>query len=57
MFGNGELFQMYKTNFMLMDSFNYDVEFFENMIPYEREIYLALLLDKLNREKAKNGSN
>lgn len=55
MFGTGELFQMYKTNFMLMDSFQYDIDFFEDMIPYEREIYLALLLEKLNKEKAKNG--
>ena len=57
MFGSGELFQMYRTNFTLMDSFNYDVNFFEDMIPYEREIYLALLLEKLNKEKAKNGNN
>ena len=54
MFGNGELFQMYRTNFMLMDSFKYDINFFEDMIPYERDIYMALLLDKLNREKTKN---
>lgn len=57
MFGSGELFQMYRTNFTLMDSFNYDINFFEDMIPYEREIYLALLLEKLNKEKAKNANN
>lgn len=50
MFGQGELFQMYRTNFTLMDSFNYDIDFFESLIPYEKEIYLALLLDKLNKE-------
>jgi len=52
MFGTGELFQMYRTNFTLMDSFKYDINLFENMIPYEKEIYLALLLEKLNRERS-----
>jgi len=50
MFGSGELFQMYRTNFTLMESFNFDVRYFDDMIPYEREIYLALLLEKLNKE-------
>lgn len=40
-----------------MDSFSYDINFFEDMIPYEREIYLALLLEKLNKEKQKNGNS
>lgn len=52
MFGSDELFQMYKTNFMLMDSFKYDINFFEDLIPYEREIYLALLLNKLDKENS-----
>ena len=44
---------MYRTNFILMDRFNYDIDFFENMIPFEREIYLALLMAKLDKEANK----
>jgi hypothetical protein len=36
-----------------MDLFNYDIGFFEDMIPFEREIYMALLTAKLNKEAQK----
>lgn len=52
-FGEGELFNIYQTNFTLMDRFGYDVSFFEGMIPYEREIYLSLLINKLDKDAQK----
>ena len=43
-------YNMYETNFILMDSHKYSLEAIENMIPYEREIYISLLQKKLKKE-------
>jgi hypothetical protein len=50
MFGDGSLFAYYRTNFVLMDRFGYDINFFENLIPYEQEIYIAMLENRLDKE-------
>jgi len=55
----------YRINFALMTHYKYSLNELDNMIPYEREIYIALLqqwikeenekTEKLNRErKVKN---
>jgi len=51
MFGNGELFALYRTNFVMMHNFQYNMEWFEGMIPFEREIYTHMLIDHLDKEK------
>jgi hypothetical protein len=38
---------------MLLHDFHYDLSYFEGLIPYEREIYLSLLIEKLQNDKAK----
>jgi hypothetical protein len=46
----------YKTNFALMQYHNYSLAEIENMIPFEREIYIALLMQYLEEEKRKQES-
>jgi hypothetical protein len=45
------LFNYYKMNFALKQYYNYDIEMLENMIPFEREVYVALLLNYIEEEK------
>ncbi len=40
----------YRTNFALMQHYKYSLTDMDNMIPYEREIYVALLLNHLEEE-------
>jgi hypothetical protein len=40
----------YKTNFALMQHYDYSLEDLNNMLPYEREIYVSLLLNHLDEE-------
>ena len=40
----------YKTNFHLMYYQKFSLEELENMIPFEREIYLLLLNEQIRRE-------
>ena len=41
----------YKTNFMMMQHHNYSLKELEDMIPWEREIYIGLLMNYLKEEK------
>lgn len=41
----------YKTNFALMQYHKYNLSDIEGMIPFEREIYVALLMKYLEEEK------
>lgn len=50
-FGEGELLSLYRTNFLMMHNFGYDVQSMENMIPFEREIYTLMLIDQLAKEQ------
>ena len=43
----------YKTNFGLMQHHKYSLTELENMIPFEREIYIGLLLNYIKEEKEK----
>lgn len=51
MFGDGELFILYRTNFNMMHHFKYDIDMFENMIPFEREIYTHMLIEQLEKDR------
>ena len=37
----------FKTNFLMMQHFNYSLSDLEEMLPWEREVYLMLLNDHL----------
>ena len=43
----------FKTNFGLMQHHKYSLTELENMIPFEREIYVGLLLNYIKEEKEK----
>jgi len=45
------LYNYYKMNFAMKQYHNYDIDMLENMIPFEREIYVSLLLNYLEEEK------
>jgi len=47
---NESLVNHYKINFSLMQHHNYSLSDLENMIPYEREIYVSLLNDFIKEE-------
>ena len=43
----------YKTNFALMQHHDYSLTELEDMLPWEREIYLGLLMQYLKEEREK----
>jgi len=47
----------YKTNFGLMQYHKYSLTEIEDMIPFEKEIYVSLLLKYLEEQKNKAGNN
>jgi hypothetical protein len=40
----------YRTNFALMQHYKYALSDLDNMVPYEREVYVNLLLTHLEEE-------
>jgi hypothetical protein len=52
-----DLASYYKVNFALMQHHKYSLTELENMIPWEREIYLSLLQQYIEEENLKNGIN
>lgn len=51
MLSHETLANYYKTNFAMMQHHNYSLTELENQIPFEREIYVAMLLQHLEKEK------
>ena len=56
------LYNYYKTNFGMMQYHKYSLTEIENMMPWEREVYIGLLMEyikeekeRYEREKMKNG--
>ena len=56
------LYNYYKTNFGMMQYHKYSLTEIENMMPWEREIYIGLLMEhikeeneRIEREKNKHG--
>jgi len=49
----------YKTNFELMYNEKYSLAELENMMPWEREIYITLLTQRIKEEneKRRHGNN
>jgi len=52
-----DLESYYKVNFSLMQHHKYSLTELENMIPWEREIYLSLLKQYIEEENLKPGVN
>lgn len=50
-------FNHYKTNFALMQHHKYSLDELEDMVPFEREIYVSLLVKYLEEEKQRLKSN
>lgn len=51
MFGNGELIEYYKINTLLMKEHGFSLSEIENMTPYEREIYIHVLINHLKKKQ------
>jgi hypothetical protein len=45
------MFNFYKMNFALMQYHKYSLRDLEEMIPFEREVYVAMLVKFLEEEK------
>ena len=43
----------YRTNFAMMQNHKYSLTELDNMIPYEREIYIALLKEHIEEQNKK----
>jgi hypothetical protein len=44
------LVNYYKTNFLLMQEHKYSLTEIESMLPWEREIYIGMLVDYIEKE-------
>jgi hypothetical protein len=51
--GHEDLISYFKTNFALMQYHKYSLTEIENMIPWEREVYLSLLEQHIKEEEEK----
>lgn len=51
MFGYESVVNFYKTNFALMQHHKYSLSDLENMIPWERYVYIDLLTDFLKKQE------
>lgn len=47
----------YRTNFALMQHHKYSLHELDEMIPYERDIYVSLLVSHLEEEKQRLKNN
>ena len=52
-FGNGALAEYFKLNFALLYYHKFDIDTFDNMIPWEKDIYVNLLANKVKEEEEK----
>ena len=52
-----DLGHYYQTNFALMQFHNYSLSDLENMIPFERDIYVSLVDEYVKSENLRNLEN
>ena len=45
------LITYYKTNYQLMQNHNWTISDIDNMIPWEREIYVTMLVEDLKAQR------
>ena len=53
MLSHDSLFNYFETNFAMMQHHKYSLTELENMMPWEREIYLGLLMEYIREENEK----
>ena len=53
MLSHDSLYNYYETNFSLMQHNKYSLTELDNMIPFEREIYVSLLMKYIKEENEK----
>lgn len=53
---HGDLVSYYKTNFALIQHHHWSLTELEEMIPWEREIYVSLLEQYIEEENSKNAN-
>ena len=53
LFSHDTLENYYRTNFSLMQHHKYSLSDIESMVPYEREVYIAMLVRFLEEQKQK----
>lgn len=53
MLGHDSLVNFYKTNFNLMQIHKYSITELENMIPWERSVYIDLLKEHIQEQNEK----
>lgn len=51
--GHERLVEYYKTNFALMQHHKYSITELEDMMPFERDVYIMLLSQFINEENNK----
>ena len=51
MFGHDNVMNFYKTNFALVQHHKYSLAELENMIPWERHVYIDLLGEYLKKQE------
>lgn len=55
MFAKGELADQYRTDFLLVKEHNMSLTEINEMIPFERSIYIGIVMDYIEKkQKAKN---
>ena len=47
---HNDLAVMYRTNFTLFNNFNWSLHELENMMPWEKDVYISLLAEKLKED-------
>lgn len=53
MFGYDNLMNYFKTNFSLMHHHKYSLEEFDEMMPWEKQIYVRMLTDHIKEQNEK----
>jgi hypothetical protein len=54
LFSDENLSYYFQTNFALMHNYRYSITELEDMLPWERRVYIALLEKHLDEEKSKH---
>lgn len=50
MFVSGELTDMYKTNFILAKEHNISLSEIDEMVPFERKIFISIIMEYLEKK-------
>jgi hypothetical protein len=44
------LYEFYKLNFILRQEHEWDIDFIESMMPFERDVYVGLLVERIQKK-------